>query len=137
MWSGIRGYATIHLKVDIASLDEGPNPPHLFHHGRDEGLAPKAWIHAHHKDQIYPIQQILDGAFRRTGVERDARLLAKPPNDLKRSIEMRPGFRVNRNDIGARLRKGFQVRIARRDLNMHVYRFLDPRPDSIETARPV
>ena len=44
---------------------------------------------------------------------------------------MRAGFDVHGDEVGARLGEGFQIRIARRDHQMHVERLFGVRTDGL------
>ena len=49
---------------------------------------------------------------------------------------MRTGLDMHGNDVGARLGEGFEIRIARRDHQVHVERFFGVRPDRFDDVGP-
>src|SRR3546814_7888831 len=75
----------------------------------DEALPAKARIDAHDEDQIDVLDEIVQHLGRGGGIERHARLLAQGLDMLDCTMDMRPCFRMNRNDVCARLRKSFEI----------------------------
>ena len=74
----------------------------------DECLTAKARVHAHDKDQIQLVEHIFDCAFRRGRVQRNASLLAKATDHLKRPVEMRSRFCMDGNNVRACLGKSLE-----------------------------
>jgi hypothetical protein len=48
---------------------------------------------------------------------------------------MRPGFDMHGDDVGASLGEGFEIRVARRDHQMHVDGFFGQRPQRLDDRR--
>src|SRR3546814_4402513 len=86
----------------------------------DEALPAKARIDAHDEDQIDVLDEIVQHLGRGGGIERHARLLAQGLDMLDCTVDMRPCFRMNRNDVCARLRKSFEILVHRRNHEMDV-----------------
>ena len=72
---------------------------------------------------------------RRAGIEHHARLLAQLADMLKRAMDMRPGFGMHRDAVGAGLGEGFQIGIHRRDHQMHVERLFGVGPKRLHHRR--
>jgi hypothetical protein len=98
-------------------------------------LPAEAGIDRHDEDEIDQVDDVLDRGDRCRGVERDARLFAERADRLQRAVHVRAGLNVNCNDVGAGLGEGFEVKIARRDHQMHVERFLGDRADCLHHGR--
>src|SRR3546814_17454655 len=77
-------------------------------------------IDAHDEDQIDVLDEIVQHLGRGGGIERHARLLAQGLDMLDCTVDMRPCFRMNRNDVCARLRKSFEILVHRRNHEMDV-----------------
>ena len=69
------------------------------------------------------------------GFMRHAGLLAERADRLQRAMDMRAGFDMHGDDVGARLGEGFEIGIARRDHQMHVERLLGVGPDRFDDIR--
>ena len=78
---------------------------------------------------------MLDRALRRAGIHGHAGLLAERADRLQRAVDMRAGFDMHGDDVGAGFGEGFEIGIARRDHQMHVERLLGVRPDRFDDVR--
>ena len=67
---------------------------------------------------------------------RHARLLAERADRLQRAVEVRAGFDMHGDDVGAGLGEGLEIGVARRDHQMHVERLLGVGPDRLHDVRP-
>ena len=135
---GFRRDAAIHFQRDIAA---GLASMRLraasifFELAVDEALAAETGIDAHDQDQIDQIHQIVDRIDRRAGIEHHAGLLAQLADMLKRAMDMRPGFGMHGDAVGAGLGEGLQIGIDRRDHQMHVERLFGVGPQRLHHRR--
>src|SRR5208337_593220 len=135
---GRRGFgrdAAIHLKVDVASIDHRLDAPNLLDLRWNESLAAEARVDAHYEDEVDPVEDIFDDAFGRAWIERNARFRTEPADYLKRPVEMRACFGMDRYDVGPCLCERLEIRVDRGDLEMHVEDFLRPGADALDEAR--
>src|SRR5215475_12236002 len=128
--------AAVDLDVDRAPARHRPQIPDLVDRRGDERLAAESGIDRHDQDEIHEIDHRRHGAFGCSGIERDPGLLAERADRLERAVEMRPRLDMHRDDVRAGLSKGLEIRIARRDHQMHVHRLLGMRPERLHHVRP-
>ena len=88
----------------------------------NELLAAKSRIDRHHQHQIDLIEDRLYHLGRRTGINRHAYPHVVRAHQLDRSVKMRSGFGVDRNDVRAGARECWNICVDRRDHQMHIER---------------
>ena len=76
----------------------------------DEALPAEAGIDAHHQDQVDLLEHIIERLGRRRRIERDAGALAQRLDLLDGAVEVRPGFGMDGDDVGAGLGEGLDDR---------------------------
>ena len=131
----LRRDAAVDLDVDWPSGSHGAQVAHLLDSFWNEFLSAEAGIDRHHQDQVHEIDDALDTCFRRARIHGDAHPLAECADRLQRAMDVRAGFDMHSDDVGARFGEGLEIRIARRDHQMHVERFLGVRPDRFDDIR--
>ena len=67
----------------------------------NEFLSAEARVDRHHQDEVDIAEDVLDRLGAGRGIERDAGFLAERLDELHRAVHVRPGFGMNRNDVGA------------------------------------
>src|ERR1051325_1054832 len=92
--------AAIDLEVDRPAADQCAQPRDFLRRPRDEGLAAEAGIDRHHEDQVDQVDHVLDRAFRRARIERDAGLLAERADRLQRTMDVRTRLDMHRDGVG-------------------------------------
>ena len=97
----------------------------------DEALAAEAGIDAHDQDQVHQVHQIVERIDRRAGIEHHAGLFAQLADVLKRAMDMRAGFGMHGQAVGARLGEGLEIGVHRRDHQMHVERLFGVGPQRL------
>ena len=108
---------------------------HLVEGGGNEFLTAEAGIDRHDQDQIDQVDDGLDGVRWRAGIHGHAGLLAERADCLQRAVDVRPGFDVHGDDVGAGLCEGFEIRIARRDHQVHIERLFGVAADRLHHIR--
>ena len=103
-----------------AGVDQRPERLDLAELARDEALAAKSRVDAHHQHQIDVAQDRFDGVDRRRRVERDPHPLARALDALESAIQVGACFDVDGYGVGTGLGEGLDIGIDRRDHQMHV-----------------
>ena len=112
----VSGVTPPSISMSIGRLaDERLDRRDLIDHRRDERLTAETGIDRHQEDEVEPVEHVFDGVDGRRGIERHAGLLAERPDSLQRAVEMRPGFGVDGDDVGAGFGEGGEVGVGRRD----------------------
>jgi hypothetical protein len=104
---------TVNFEADWAIVDHGADTPDLFDLLINEGLSTEAWVNRHYQNKVNLIEHIAQHVLGRRRTDRYAGLLAQPANRLKRTIQMRTRFRVDRDDVCACPGKGVQIWVNR------------------------
>src|SRR5438552_5697614 len=125
----LRGDAAVDFDIDIASRNEIARFADLVDHRGNEALAAKAWIDRHDEDEVEPVQYMPDVIDGRSGIERDAGLLAERLHGLQRAVEMGTRLGMNRDGVGAGLGESFEIAVDWRDHQMDVKGFPRHWPD--------
>ena len=101
----------------------------------NEGLAAEAGIDGHQQDQVDASSTCSMRAVRGAGIERRRRPSCRAPDRLQRAVQMRAGFGMNGDDVGAGLGEGLEIGIDRRDHQMHVEGLGRVRPQRLHHVR--
>ena len=96
---------------------------------------PPDQVDRHHQNEVDLVEQIVEHAFRRCRIDRDAGLLAKCLDRLHRTVEMGTGFRMDGDAVAARLRKSFEIWVGRRDHQVAIEIGLRVRPQRLDDIR--
>ena len=129
--------APVDFEVDEEALlvDLLPDRLDLAQLALDEPLPAEAGIDAHDKHQIDLFQDVIEHLRRSRRVESDSGALAERPDRLEGAVEMRPGFRMDGDDVRPRLSEGLEERIGRRNHQMDVERLGAVRPQRLHHGR--
>eukprot|EP01039_Chlorochromonas_danica_P020664 gene20665-biopygen12614 len=100
-----------------------------------EALASEAGIDGHDQQQVDLIKHVLDRFRRCLRVENDAGLRAKLSDPLQAAVQVRPGFRMNTDDVRTSVPKRLEKGIRWRDHEVHIERYADMRPDGFHDIR--
>ena len=114
--------------MDAAAGEQGAGAAHLVQDSLDELLAAEPRIDAHHQDQVELVQHRLDRGDRGARVERHARALAERADGLQAAMQVRARLGMDGDQVGAGARERLEVRLVRRDHQMHVERLGRQRP---------
>ena len=87
----------------LRPVNELPSLGDFLKRRRNELLPTESWIHRHHQQEIGVRDDCLEGADRRGRVQRHSSLSAKLLDGLYRAMQVRAGFHVDRQVIGARI----------------------------------
>src|SRR5262249_39148965 len=79
---------------------------------------------------------MLDGAFRRAGIHSHAHLFPERADRLQGTMDMRPGLDVHRDTVRARFGESLQIRIARRNHQVHIERLSGVTADRLDDVGP-
>ena len=102
----------------------------------DELLPAEARVDAHDQHQVELLQHIIEEIDRRRRVERDAGLLAQRLDPLDGAVKVRPGLRVDGDDVGAGLGESIEERVDRRDHQVDVERLGRVRAERFHDGGP-
>src|ERR1700722_13755069 len=95
--------AAVDLQADVApaGLDEGPGALDLAQRGLDETLSAEARVDAHDEHQVDLVNHVLERLEGAGRVEGEARLAARRPDQLQRTVDVERGLRVEADEVGA------------------------------------
>ena len=127
----LRRDAAVDLDIDRAAARHGAQVAHLVEGVGNEFLAAEAGIDRHDEDEIDDVDHVLDRALVRAGVHGYAGFFAERADCLQRAVNMRAGFHVHGDGVGAGLGESFQIGIAGRDHQMHVEGLFGVRTDGL------
>ena len=123
---GLGGDAAIDLQRDRLAaggdmgIDHPPQAGDLPELAAEEGLPAEAGIDRHHEDEVAEIEHILHRRYGRRRIKDHAGLFAQGADGLQAAVQMRPGFRVEADEVGAGGGEGLQVGIGRGDHQVDV-----------------
>ena len=87
-------------------------------------LGKKAGVSINPATPVEAIEHVLDAAFRCRGIDRYAGFLAERADRLQRAVQVRAGLHMHGNDVGTGPGESLDMRIGRRDHQVHVEEFL-------------
>ncbi len=90
--------------------------------GADVRLSAEPGVHRHHQHQVHEREDLGDRLHRGRGVQRHARPDAALADLLDRPVQVRTGFHVHGEVVGAGLREGVHVPLRVLDHQVHVDR---------------
>src|SRR5215212_2137923 len=130
-----RRHAAVNFDVDITAADHFADLRDAAYRAGHEVLAGKAGVDAHHQHQVDEVEDLGDRCQRCGWVESDAGALAERAHRLQRTVDVRTGFDVDGEAVGAGFGEGGEVRVGRRDHQVDVERLLGDAADGADHHR--